>query len=547
MVYVDKEVLTLLEKLKTENVTNVDTRYFAILYSQKLMDKVEDKIVITSRGRELLEIWHMCKDPPEDPWLDSRVYTLLVLSRYLNGKIPERWRRLLEERFPFQDGRICESAFKILDILSNRKARILVTQDIAERMLDVPDGPVPTAQIEPDLAKVLESENMLVRSLFRGKYVALTPLGIRIREVLKRINIGVHEVVLSEDILKLVKALHERREELPREVLKYLADLGYADTDGSLTKAGKLLLELERFEYDETQQDKLFVLTEPERKVLYTIAELSKRLEKSGSADVTRNIVEEELQEAWTYKSFSVGLIISELEARRLVQEEEVRGKVVVKLTEKGRRIVTSKLGTVSADACKVLTFIYSYLSPDEDWISEAKEEGLVGTRGFTAIADVVRELLEEKRKPFLTEIETKLLRKLPETGYVEMSGFENSDEKIGLDKLEEKGLVRTLPGRVVILTEEGKVMKEALIGVPSGVAAPVTYELVKVLETVKSYGTEDTATLVRATGLSLDTVKTVLTIARACKFLGRASLTELGEKLLQAIELLKRRGLLEA
>lgn len=547
MVYLDRENLSALERIQTEGSMDIGKRNFIILYAQQLIEKKDNTIVLSGRGRELLEIWCKCKDFPGDPWLDSRVYTLLMLLKYLNGKVPEPWREVLDERFAVENGRVQEFVYKLLDILHNVKSRILITQDFAEKILEVPDGPVPVSQIDPELASILEAENMLVRSLFKGRYVALTPLGRLVREILKRVNIGTHEIVLSSEIIELVKALRYKREEVPREVVEYLADLGYADAEGYLTKAGKLLLELEELSSREYCFDKIFVLTEPEKKVLYTVADLEERSSKSGSIEVTRDVVEKELKDSWGYRAYSIGLVINELKASKLVSEEESRGKTLVKLTDRGRRVVDSKLGVVSASTCKVLTFVFSYASPDEEWINEAKNEGLVGTRGFTSIADTVRELAKDAVRPFLTEIEVKILRKIPENGYIKLGDLcSELEERISVEKLEEKGLVKVLPGDVVILTDEGKVMKEALIGVPSGIAAPVTYELVKVLEVVKSRKTEDLVTLVRETGLDLDTVKTVLTIARACKFLGRASLTELGEKLLSALSSLKSKGFLE-
>ncbi len=546
MVYIDTRTLDILEKLIQNKTVEVNEHDLQILYPQKLIDISDNNVNVTDIGRELVEIWKENDRPFADPWIDSRIMTLLRLLEENNIKVPESWRSIIEDRFKaVSGGNVREHAHRLCKLLSESSSRLLIFQDTAEKVIELPDYIIPAGKVDEDVAKVLEAQNLVVKSLPKGKYLIFTPLGRLVKKVLERINIGISKIVLSDYILNCIEAVSNGAAKL--ENYQFLADLGYVDADGYLTPAGRLALKLREFSGRSTS-NKIVAVSEPELSVISCVKDLWNRATTNPELAPTRQLVESELKPRWRYKFYSIGLAIEEVLAHGLVREVEYERKLVLELSETCLRLYQHGFHKISADACRALVYAEHFLSPYEEWIDDARETGLIGTYGLTSLGSTVLKVRElVKYEPFLTEIEVGVLKRIPETEAVQKDNVVHSEEEhIALQKLEEKGLVKVLPFNVIILTPAGQLMKSALIGISSGIAAPVTPGLVKLLRALNNKDNADLNRIVRETGLDIEDIKKYMTIARAAKFLGKTGLTELGKQLLAAIDKLVEEGFLK-
>ncbi|HID41632.1 MAG TPA: DUF505 domain-containing protein, partial [Pyrodictium sp.] len=222
--------------------------------------------------------------------------------------------------------------------------------------------------------------------------------------------------------------------------------------------------------------------------------------------------------------------------------------RTVLRLTALGEQLLDASGGRAStARASRVLTEADQGLGFNEAWVEDARSQGLLGPGGPTRYGLVLQRVSREAARSLLvTRLEAMILKRLPEKRSITLSAlirsFPGEEEAVeyALGKLESRGLVETLPDDRLEITEPGLLVKAAVLAAPSGVATPVTPRIVKLLEAVaKLRTTEDVARLVRETRLGLDELRDALVLARACRYIGKNSLTGEGEALLKAVQLL--------
>lgn len=69
------------------------------MYVQGLVDlRNEKEFQTTDQARRILEIWLSLDKPEADPWIDSRIYTMLMATTEAGDYVPEAWWQILSER-----------------------------------------------------------------------------------------------------------------------------------------------------------------------------------------------------------------------------------------------------------------------------------------------------------------------------------------------------------------------------------------------------------------------------------------------------------------
>ncbi len=530
------------------------------LYSQGLLDiRGEEEFVVSDYGRRIVEAWRSAGKPRAEPWLDSRIYSMLYTSVRAGGRVPSSWSQLLAERGFVEGEELAPSGYIVYEAIGEAPKRLVVTKAIAAALLSVPEGPAEKLNYETKWLDTLEAMNLVVRSVLNSLYLALTGPGRILRRALMSVNIDApYPALVNPGIVKALEAV-EKGEELPEDKEKMLGVIGYISAAGKLSTAGRLVLAAARM-LSKPPATPPTAVSRWELLLMRKVREQWKKAETNPELAPTRKLLHELLENEWGLKHYSVGLTLYQLEALGLLEEvyDEELKKDVIRLTKLGELLLDVSGGReTTAVAVRALVEADSGRSPSEQWISLAQNEGTLGPGGPTRYGRMLARVSREAwRSLLVTNLEALILKRLPENRSVprdhvvkSFAGqFEEDEVRVALDKLESKGLIETRLDDRIEISEVGLVLKYAILGVPSGVATPVNPHIVRVLEVVKKLGTEDIARLVNETRLGLDTVKTALILARACKYIGRSgTLTSEGEAILEAVRMLRRWAELEA
>ena len=523
------------------------------LYSQGLLEHRGNGVFeVTDHGRRVVEAWRTSGRPEAEPWLDSRVYTMLYSSVLAGGRLPEKWRSFLDERgFVDEEGYLSPEGYSVYEALAEAPKRPVVTKAIAGALLALPEGPAEKRFYSSRFMDTLEAMGLFVRSIPNGLYGALTRPGRLLRKALGLVNIDAGTpALLNPGIYKALEDILAGRE-VDREIRELLGSIGYITAAGSLTLAGRLVLRAWRLLQSPIATTPTAISSD-ELKVMEIIQLLWEKAQSNPELAPSHKLVKEwaeKLRVRFTY--YSAGLAIYHLESMGLLVEEydEKLKRTVLRLTRLGEELLKRSQGrATTALGSRTLVEADQGLGFNEEWAPIAQEEGLLGTGGPTKYGLALqRASREASRSLLVTRLEAMLLKRLPEKRSMSIAALKKSfpgeEEAIGyaLGKLEARGLVETLPDGRVLVTRPGLLVKAAVLAAPSGVATPVNPRIIKLLKAVKKLRTtEDVAKLVKETRLGLDELKDALVLARACKYLGRNTLTGEGEALLEALRLLE-------
>lgn len=526
------------------------------LYSQGLLDHRGGGVFeVTDHGRRLVEAWRTSGRPEAEPWVDSRVYTMLHASVMGGGRIPGGWAKLLAERgFVDEEGFLSPEGYSVYEALSEAPKRPVITRAIAGALLALPEGPAERRFYQSRFLDTIEASGLLARSVPNGLYAALSRPGRLLKRAFTLVNLDAGAPALLNPLIYGALETLLAGGEVEREIREMLGEIGYVTAAGAPTLAGRLVVKAWRLLQSPVPTTPSAISSD-ELKVMEVIVTLWEKAESNPELAPDHKLVKEWAEKLRVrFQYYTPGLAIYHLESMGLLEEayDEELKRTVLRLTELGEEVYRRSGGRASsALGSRVLVEADQGLGFNEGWAPVAREESLLGTGGPTKYGIALqRASREAKRSALVTRLEAMLLKRLPEKRSMSVDALKKSfpgeEEAIGyaLGKLEARGLVETLPDGRVVVTEPGLLVKSAIVAAPSGVATPVNPRIVKLLEAVaKLKTTEDVAKLVKETKLGLDELKDALVLARSCKYIGRNSLTGEGEALLEAVRLLRRQA----
>ncbi len=506
----------------------------------------EDTFEIREEGRRILEAWRKAGSPSTDPWIDSRIYTMLQTVR-TSGVTPEEWKPILADRGLIDaEGRLSDAARELLAVTEGLERYIVITKGMARALAKMPEGPARREDYGRYLP-VLEAMGLAVGTVPLNPYYILTLPGKLLAKAMRRLNLDapLPSIVNPPVLAALEKA--SREEELTPEEKTLLGTLGYLKATGALDYPGRLVLHA----IQALRKPRLYppmAIPSLEENVLRAVVEAWREHEEKPNVipDKERITRYYEKLTGERIDASTLGLALLHLESMGLIEETSIDEAQAYKPTRQGEELAQGPGAGRGAPvtAVKSITWPNALLSPSTRWVEDAIEHAIVAVGGPTARGELLARLSETPRSPLITKVEAVALQRIPEEKSVSLDALglgESGESPVEIvSRLEARGIVEVLPDERVRLTRAGRLLKTALLGVPSGIAVPVSPVLIRVLRAVEELRTTDPATLVNETRLSLGTVKDALVLARQAKYLGRGwSLTAAGRALLEAADLL--------
>ncbi len=511
--------------------------------------KGEDAFEIRREGLRLLETWSLAGRPEVDPWVDSRVYTMLYTAAAADGRVVvQDWRPILEDRGLAEGGLLTGAAQQLLDLVPRLERSFVITKLMAKALAKAPDGPA-RAEDYGKWLPVYEAMGLVVGTVPLNPFYSLTAAGRFLKRAMLRANLDVpYPSIVNPRVLDALERA-ERGLPLGEEEKVALGVMGFLKATGELDYPGRLVLAAYRgVRSMERRRIAPMALSPHEERLVKAVVETwrDKVEGRRPNILVDKEWIARKYRELWGENPpGDLSLDLLHLESLGLVREVEEEGKQVYEPTREGE-IIAGLPGVGKGApvlAVKSITSPMSYESPAIEWVSLGMDHGVVAKGGPTRRGEMLARASQAARSPLVTRVEAAALQRIPEGRSVERRLLEDAVRGAGgdpveaLDRLEARGLIETLPDGRIRLTYAGRLVKTALIAVPPGIAVPISPVIIRVLKAVSDYGTEDIATLVNKTRLSLGTVKEALTIARAAKFLGKGGgLTAAGKALLEAL-----------
>ncbi|MEB3861780.1 MAG: DUF505 domain-containing protein [Desulfurococcales archaeon] len=507
----------------------------------------EEEFEIRLEGLRLLDIWRASGRPRVDPWVDSRILTMLE-SAAATGRIPGEWAELLGERGLATGDRLEPHAEELLDLAGRLERGLVVTKAMARELAKAPEGPAEKGSYGRFLG-LFEAMGLLVGTVHLNQYYSLTSAGRLLRAALRRANLDAPWPSLVNPRIIQILEKAERGEELEPGEKTYAGTIGFLKPTGELDYPGRLVLEAYR-SLGAGRHIPPMALTSHEERLLKAIADLWREKEEAKpNILVDKERIAEKYREEWSEDpGQELGLDLMHLESLGLIEEATEDHKTVYRLTARGRELAgLPGIGQGSpVEAVKSITEPLSNRSPSMEWISKGLEHGVIATGGPTRRGRLLARASGAGRRLLVTRPEAIALQSIPEERSIQRRVLEERIREAGgdpgkaLDRLETRGLLRTLVDGSIVLTRAGRIVKTVLIAVPSGIAVPINPVLVRVLQALAEMGREDLAEIVNRTGLTLETVREAIILARAAKLLGRGGgLTMPGRALLEAHKIL--------
>lgn len=360
---------------------------------------------------------------------------------------------------------------------------------------------------------------------------------------------------------RLSRALILREEDL--EALKggnyteEMIDSGFC-TEEEITELGHAMINTYNEIGKEYKEITPIYILEEEIKVLKTIEIIKEKYETNPEILPTYK----EIKKRSGIEN--LGEILHTLEFKELIKREVIKNKDTYWMTEFGEKV--KELGVVTTDGMKSITYPEYNDTPIAQWVIKGKEEKIV-QRGITDKGSFLLKLSKSiKRKPYLTKYDISALINLPVKRYLhrdelveliqkDVGGDEEAIIK-ALNEGESKGLIKELQNKMIILTELGEGVKEAiemakvqeLLSTKFAIT-PTTFNILlaiynnkkdfdKIWKEKKEVGQHkenEIILLAKLLPLTIDEIKKSLVILKNVGLIGKKGLTSGGIKLVES------------